>query len=238
MSLTSDLEGIPIIGAAGEGYREIGEAIHKGTVKNQYVTKPKTGSLGKAEQAIQKASEKYKINPAYLWGVYGVETDHGANIKTSSTGAKGPFQFEPETAKAYGYPTGVNENGVTNWAAFGQQAEAAARYLSSLGLSKNPSKALEAYSGHTPGYTEKVVESAKSWGKIGTTEAENKAEAEKTENTPVEGLWPKFGELGVNLILVLVGAALLVYGVMVMVRPRKPAPVRSGRPSYMQLPVT
>lgn len=217
MSLTSDLEGVPIIGAAGEGYREIGEAIHKGTVKNKYVKQPKTGKLGAEEQAIQKASEKYKINPAYLWGVYGVETAHGSDIKTSSTGAKGAFQFEPETAKAYGYPY---TNAMTP-EVFEKQAEGAARYLASLGINKNPSKALEAYSGHTPGYTEKVVESAKSWGKMGTTEAENKAEAEKTENTPVEGLWPKFGELGVNLILVLVGAALLVYGVIVMVRPRK-----------------
>lgn len=37
------------------------------------------------------------------------------------------------------------------------------------------------------------------------------------------GAWPKFGELGLNLILILAGAALLVYGVMIMVKPRDKA---------------
>lgn len=224
MSLKGTLEEIPVIGAAGEGFSDIGEAVTKGTVKNRYVKPPPKTNLGQAQEAIQRASEKWHINPAYLWGIYGVETSYGAAINVSSTGAKGPFQFEPETAKAYGYPVGVNEHGITSWTAFQQQANAAAHYLAAHGGAKDPQGAVRSYNPGEASYLSKVIEHAKSWGKAMSTEATNKAESTATENTPVEaGMWGKFGELGVNLILVLAGAALLVYGVMVMVRPREKA---------------
>ena len=217
------LEEIPIYGAALEGGREIGEAVGKGSVRNQYVKPPPKTNLGRAQEAIQKAGEKYKINPAYLWGIYGTETSYGSAINVSSTGARGPFQFEPATAKAYGYPLGVNEHGITSWTAFQQQANAAAHYLAAHGGVKNPQAAVRAYNPGEASYLSKVIQHSQSWGKAMTSESENQQESEKVSQTPIEGAWPKFGELGLNLILILAGAALLIYGVMVMVKPRDKA---------------
>lgn len=229
MALGSFLEELPVVGAAGEGYREAGEAITKGTVHNPYVKPPPKTNLGRAQEAIQRASEKYKINPAYLWGIYGTETSFGSAINVSSTGAKGPFQFEPATAKQYGYPVGVNEHSITSWSAFQAQANAAAHYLANHAAGPYKTRAIAeraAVAAYNPGeasYLSKVLEHAKSWGKAGTSEGENQQETEKESQTPVEGLWPKFGELGLNLILILAGAALLIYGVMIMVKPREKA---------------
>lgn len=189
------------------------------------VNRPRS-QMSREQEAIQKASERWKINPAYLWGIYGVETSFGSKIDVSSTGARGPFQFEPATAKEYGYPLGVNEHGITNWGAFQAQANAAAHFLAAHGGTKDPQKAVQAYNPGEASYLSKVVAAAQSWGKAMTTQATNEQETAHVEAnpmTPEGGTWSKFGELGLNLILVLAGAALLVYAVMVMVRPRERA---------------
>lgn len=77
---------------------------------------------------VQSAASKYRIPWPILWGVYGAETGHGTDITTSSAGAKGAFQFIPETANAYHYPyTNSYSQEI-----FTQQANAAAHYLSDL----------------------------------------------------------------------------------------------------------
>lgn len=199
------------------------------------VNRPQS-QLSREQQAIQKAGERWKINPAYLWGIYGVETSFGSKIDVSSTGARGPFQFEPATAKQYGYPLGVNEHGITNWGAFQQQANAAAHYLAAHGGTKDPTGAVRAYNPGEASYLSKVVAAAQSWGKAMTTQATNEQETEHVESNPMspEGsTWSRFGELGLNLILVLAGAALLVYAVMVMVRPRERAFALPKRPTVV-----
>jgi membrane-bound lytic murein transglycosylase B len=217
----------------------IGAVQHAGRSYAPGVAKRPRSDLAREQEAIQKAGERWKINPAYLWGIYGVETSFGANISVSSTGARGPFQFEPATAKQYGYPLGVNEHKITNWGAFQQQANAAAHYLAAHGGVKDPTGAVRAYNPGEASYLSKVVAAAQSWGKAMTTEATNQQETEKVERNPMSpegGTWGKFGELGLNLILILAGAALLVYGVMVMVRPRERA-LSPPKPGYNQIPV-
>jgi len=227
---------IPIVGQTGEGYMEIAEALHKGTVENPGITLPAKDPRSQAEKAIAKAAEKYKVNPTYLWGIYGTETAFGTDVKTSSAGAKGPFQFEPETAKEYGYPLGVNENGITNWTAFQQQANAAARFLAAHGATPSggasSEAAVRAYNPGSSTYLGEVLMHAKSWGLAQAGEAKSDQEREAEKNTPVPSPssllsslspWGKFGELGLSLILMIAGAVLLVYGVMVMLRPREKA---------------
>jgi hypothetical protein len=82
----------------------------------------------KQAAAINAAAQKYGIPAAILWGVYGLETDWGGNVTTSSAGAVGPFQFIPGTARTYNYPL---TNSPTD-AQFQQQADSAAHYLSDL----------------------------------------------------------------------------------------------------------
>jgi hypothetical protein len=190
--------------------------------------------MAKEQEAIQRASEKYKVNPAYIWGIFGVETSFGSDIKRSSTGARGPFQFEPETAKQYGYPIGANEPRITNWAAFQKQADATAHFLAAHNGTKDPQGAVKAYNPGEADYLKKVVAAAQSWGKALSTQSANQQETEHVEEnptTPEAGTWAKFGALGLNLILILAGAALLVYGVMVMLRPRDKIPGFKPQPA-------
>lgn len=84
--------------------------------------------LGNAQVIIHASADKYHVPAWILWGVFGVETGFGKNVKDSSAGAKGPFQFMPATAKAYDYPL-TNSPNVNE---FQKQADAAAHYLSDL----------------------------------------------------------------------------------------------------------
>jgi Transglycosylase SLT domain len=200
---------------------------------------------------VTKAAEKYRINPLILWGVYGVETAHGSNVTTSSTGAKGSFQFEPETARAYGYPY----TNATDTATFTRQAEGAAHYLSSLlpggkgeqqlkgGKGGNWEaaweKALHAYSGG--GYGLAKVKQASSGAKdIQATTETNKAESTKVENEAGKGtglfgpLIEFLGSWAVKGVLLLAGAVLMIYGVMVAV---KPATREQHFPTFSRLPI-
>jgi membrane-bound lytic murein transglycosylase B len=188
--------------------------------------------LNKAAEAILKAANKYHINPAYLWGIFGTETSYGSKISVSSTGARGPFQFEPATAKQYGYPLGVNEHGnlsTVNWTAFSKQAEAAAHFLAAHGGATNPAAAVRAYNPGEASYLSKVIEHAKSFPSSFGSEAANKAETRKTEEAKPEGpAWLKevfafIGKEAITGVLLLAGAVLIVYGIMVAVRPRERA---------------
>lgn len=74
-------------------------------------------------EAVQIAAAKWHVPVDVLWGVAGMESTFGSNPSTSSTGAQGPFQFEPETAKQYG---------LKNPQDFNASADAAAHYLHDL----------------------------------------------------------------------------------------------------------
>lgn len=75
--------------------------------------------------ALLAASRKYNVPITDMVGIYGVETDFGRNIATSSAGAVGPFQFMPANGPTYNYPL---TNTPTS-AQFAQQADAFGKYL-------------------------------------------------------------------------------------------------------------
>jgi hypothetical protein len=76
-------------------------------------------SRRRQRQIIRNAAKRHGIRPAVLWGLYGAETNFGANTNNSSAGAQGPFQFMPATAASYG----INPHN------FFHAADAAAKYL-------------------------------------------------------------------------------------------------------------
>jgi hypothetical protein len=81
-----------------------------------------------ASDPVGKAASAFNVPLDILWGVYGLETDFGANVATSSAGAQGAFQFLPSTAHRYAYPL----TNAPNAQQFAQQATGAAHYLSDL----------------------------------------------------------------------------------------------------------
>ncbi len=199
------------------------------------------GNLSKEAEAVLKAAERFHINPVVLWGVFGAETAHGTDVKASSAGAVGPFQFLPSTAKQYGYPTNVNTNGITNFQGFQLQANAAARYLASLlpragtpGRESEASweKALRAYSGGGYGYAHVKTEGASFAGIFGG-EGANKQETAHVEENPTskKGILAEIQQFiekfTVTAILLVAGVVLVVYGIMVAVgkTPRPMPPV-------------
>lgn len=108
------------------------------------------------DPVLQQAAEKYQIPYNILAGVYGMETDFGQNIATSSAGAMGAFQFIPGTAKSYNYPLTNNPSA----AQFQQQTDSAAHYLSDLYKEKgNWNDALHGYSGGGYGLNEVTAKS-------------------------------------------------------------------------------
>lgn len=99
-------------------------------------TGPSSGGGGPApggisadkKAAIDSALNKYGVPSGVFYGMYEEETSLGSDVTSSSTGAVGPFQFEPGTASSYHYP-------LTNSPSpqeFQQQADAAAHLLSDL----------------------------------------------------------------------------------------------------------
>lgn len=77
---------------------------------------------------LTEAAQMHGVPASILTGVWGMETDFGRNVATSSAGAVGDFQFLPSTAKQWNYPL-TNK---PDLAQFQQQANAAAAYLQSL----------------------------------------------------------------------------------------------------------
>ena len=101
-------------------------------------------SLNQLTGWLDSAGSKYNVPPALLLGVLGRETSFGNNVTTSSTGAMGLMQFEPATARSYGYPM---TNSPTA-AQAQQQLDSAAHFLSDLyHQTGNWNTALEHYSG-------------------------------------------------------------------------------------------
>ncbi len=83
---------------------------------------------------INAAVTLYHVPLQVFMGMYNNETILGtlragdSSLLVSPTGAEGPFQFEPSTATSYNYPL----TSAPNLTEFGQQATAAAHYLSDL----------------------------------------------------------------------------------------------------------
>jgi Transglycosylase SLT domain len=145
------------------------------------------------EQIVRKAAATEHVPFNILWGVYGAETGHGSDVKTSSTGAKGSFQFEPATAKAYGYPY-TNE---TSEKVFNEQALAAGKYLAALKAQTGSWEgAIHGYSGG--GYTlAHVLEQSRQKGG-GKTSPEGTGTGEAGQSREEEHGVEEEG-LGVNL---------------------------------------
>lgn len=139
-------------------------------------------TLAERAQDVLDAGSYYKISPEILWGVYGIETSHGTDVKTSSTGAMGSYQFEPETAKRYGYPMSNSKDRKT----YRTQTFAAAHYLSDTmkggrRTPQNYNRALKIYNSGRPtaGYGFKEVrERGSSWAAVVKGAAVNTAEKE------------------------------------------------------------
>lgn len=113
---------------------------------------------GSEQAQVRQEAARFGVSPQTLWGVYGTESDFGANPSTSSAGARGPFQFIQSTWERWGKGSIMN---------FTDSLEAAARYLRSLGANVEPDSpatlaALNAYNGNGGGssqtsYTESVL---------------------------------------------------------------------------------
>lgn len=101
-------------------------------------------SSDQAVPALNNASSRWGVPYRILAAVFQLETSQGSNIRTSSAGAMGAFQFLPSTARQYGYPL----TNTPTVAQFNQQADAAAHYLSDLYKRTGSwDAALRAYSG-------------------------------------------------------------------------------------------
>lgn len=106
------------------------------------------------------AAQQYGLNPAILWGIYGVESGFGTNRSNSGSGpnggAKGWMQFEDATAARYH----VNVND------FASSMMGAAHYIADLGGRKDIVRALNNYNGNGGGsskstdYYKKVIAAA------------------------------------------------------------------------------
>ncbi len=81
---------------------------------------------------------QYGLPSGLLTGIYGAETSFGRNVRSSSAGARGPFQFMPATAQQYG---------LRNPDDFAQSADAAGRKMRDLGryYQQDWDKAVAAY---------------------------------------------------------------------------------------------
>ena len=235
MGLVQEIPGVKAVEEAGAA---------AGAAANPVKT-PET-YLERAAKTIQAAGEKYKVNPAYLWGIFGTETGYGSDVKTSSAGAIGAFQFEPATAKEYGYPL-VNEPNSNSqgaksaqyWENFTKQAEAAAHYLNAHGGQKNITAAVQAYNPGSKSYLSEVLAHAKTFAdQFGNRESQLTEASQVNEAKPsgsgaslVEQIFGSLGKLAITGVLYAIGAVLIAYGILVAIRPREsalsiPIPVR------------
>lgn len=105
--------------------------------------RPTSGNTAKA--VVQAAARDTGTPFHILWGVFGTESNFGANPSTSSAGAEGPFQFLPSTWQQWG--NGGNIMSVSD------SAYAAGRYLNYLfnQNGRNWNAALNAYNGNSGG---------------------------------------------------------------------------------------
>jgi len=175
-----------------------------------------------------EAAAKYHENPALL--LADIEEESGGNpVDPSSAGAEGLTQFIPGTAAEYGVKYGSSLEDERSQI-FGQAA-----YLSSLGVNSNPTAALEAYSGNTPGYASAVLAKVAEYagatgstsgspstsGQTGATNSSTSGGAPSFSNAPegLEGLAKK----GLLYAAILGGgAAMLWLGTKTTLQPVKP----------------
>lgn len=128
------------------------EADHIQLIRSRSPTRSgATTQQSNQQSVVTQAAQHWNVPPAILAGVWGMETNFGQNVATSSAGAIGNFQFLPSTAKPYKYPL---TNSPTP-AQFAQQADSAAHYLSDLHKQYgNWNEALMHYSGGGYGLTQ------------------------------------------------------------------------------------
>jgi hypothetical protein len=105
-----------------------------------------TLSTSQIATALTNAAVKYKVPVTTLLGVFGQESSFGTDMRTSSAGAEGAFQF---TAANKGTGVSYPMTNTPNAAQFTQQADATAAYLAALhkGHNNNWDAAIQAYSG-------------------------------------------------------------------------------------------
>jgi hypothetical protein len=111
-------------------------------------------TISYADQAsiLTQTAVHFGIPVNSLLGIYGQETNFGQNHNSSSTGAMGPFQFEPATARQYGYPMTNNPT----LQQFMQQANAWGKYL----VANNPTRSANGWApAMRGGYTEAQAQS-------------------------------------------------------------------------------
>lgn len=182
-----------------------------------------TAQLNQRLAVVKKVAAKRGVPWEILWGVEGVETTHGNDVTTSSAGAEGAFQFLKSTAKEWAYPY-TNQQTPQIYEA---QADGAARYLASLkSRLGNWDAALKAYSGGGYGLAKVLTDArgdeTKPSAIPGVGEVVKGSPLAKPQEA-VEALgfsWGKLGEFALTTVLLLVGAVLVVYGIMVAARPR------------------
>jgi hypothetical protein len=172
---------------------------------------------GKA-YAIAAAASKYGVPISILVGVFGLETAFGTDHSTSSAGAVGDFQFLPSTAKSYGYPLVNNPDN----AQFTQQADAAARYLSTLHKQTGDwNTALEHYSGngYGLGQVQAKAKQAPSWlkGILGSTGFTNQTAPGKVQAAATDGITGVWNSLVGDAKYAAVLVGVLVLGVVLIV---------------------
>lgn len=192
-----------LIGGEQPGEKGIAEADKHATGKGnpQFLGEGKLGSSNQYK-FVSEVAKKYGVSPHTLWGIYGTETSYGSNITTSSTGAKGSFQFEPGTAKTYGYPETNKPNATQRM----EQAVAAARLIAAETRKyHSEGAAVEAYYAGHPGTSEgadyrKKVEAAGGahFGAAEKKEAENNPGNKKLQEllNEAEHGKPKKGKAG------------------------------------------
>ena len=103
------------------------------------------------------ASSEYGLDVAILAAVGFIETNHGANMNTSSAGAQGPMQFMPETWASVGYD--ANGDGTADIMDPADAIPSAAKYLRDSGAPEDYHGALFAYN-HSEAYVQDVLAKA------------------------------------------------------------------------------
>lgn len=73
------------------------------TKRTLFQTGVAMGLISSEQKKLMSDSEsKFHLPTGLMENIYGIESSYGANPNASSKGALGPFQFMPDTARAYG----------------------------------------------------------------------------------------------------------------------------------------
>jgi soluble lytic murein transglycosylase-like protein len=104
---------------------------------------PSTASPPEYMDLYSSAASEYGLDVAILAAVGFIETNHGADMNTSSAGAQGPMQFMPETWASVGYD--ANGDGTADIMDPADAIPSAAKYLRDSGAPEDYHGALFAY---------------------------------------------------------------------------------------------